>query len=149
MNIKELVNAITQRHSSGGIEVNPPAEISDIAEFEKNTNFVLPADFREFYLTCNGFECTEDLFNMIPINTTRQPSRDFGNNWFYFAEYMINSDMWGLRHTTNGNYEIFNGSFPEIAMTSSLSEFLQRFLKGNIFEAGGLYDWQNELGIKE
>jgi hypothetical protein len=45
-------------------------------------------------------------------------------------------------------YEIFNGRFPEIAMTSSLLEFLNRFLKGNIFGGGGLYEWHNELGIK-
>ncbi len=54
---------------------------------------------------------------------------DNGTDWFYFSEYMIYSDMWGLRLTASKEYEIFNGGFPEIIMTSSLLEFLNRFLK--------------------
>jgi hypothetical protein len=58
---------------------------------------------------------------------------------------MIYSDIWGLRLTADGKYEIFNGSFPDIVMTSSLEEFLNRYLKGNVFDTGGLYDWLAEL----
>ena len=68
----------------------------------------------------------------------------YGNNWFHFSEYMIYSDMWGLRVLNSNQYEIFNDGL-NITLTSSLSEFLQRFLYGNVFETGGLYDWQNEL----
>ena len=49
---------------------------------------------------------------------------------------MIYSDTWGLRLSSKKKYEIFNGSFPEIVMTSSLIEFLNRYLKGNLFEVG-------------
>ena len=85
---------------------------------------------------------------MIPITEIIGKWQDYGENWFYFSEYMIYSDMWGLRISKNGKYEIFNGSYPEKTMTSSLDEFLRRFLKGNVFERGGLYEWQKELEIK-
>lgn len=46
---------------------------------------------------------------------------------------MIYLKMLGLRLNIDGKYE------------SSLEEFHDRFLKGNVFESAGLYDWYNEL----
>jgi hypothetical protein len=146
--MKSLVELIVAKHRNGGIDVYAPATLSDVADFERQIGFCLPTDFREFYLTCNGFGCNEDIFNMIPLQDIMQYRQNYGDNWFYFSEYMIYSDMWGLRRTETGQFEIFNGSYPNENMTSSLTEFLQRFLKGNVFEAGGLYAWQEELGIK-
>ncbi|MCS4224635.1 hypothetical protein M2408_000715 [Sphingobacterium sp. BIGb0165] len=60
---------------------------------------------------------------------------------------MIYSDMWGLRYLGDSRYEIFNATDPTIGMTSSLTEFLQHFLEGNVFDPGGLYKWHQELGI--
>lgn len=146
--MQEIINAIVQKHRDSGIDINPPASLLEIADFENSTGFLLPTDFKEFYLRCNGFGCNEDIFNVLSLSDMRQYSQDYGDNWFYFSEYMLYSDMWGLRLTATGQYEIFNGSYPDKAMTSSLSEFLSRFLKGNVFEKGGLYEWQEELGIK-
>jgi hypothetical protein len=149
MEIKELIKLIAQKHRSYGIDINPPATILDINNFEKCLGFALPTDFKEFYLTCNGFGCTEDIFNMVPLHDILQYQKDYGVSWFYFSEYMIYSDMWGLRLRLSGEYEIFNGSFPEKTMTSSLTEFLKVFLKGNVFDSGGLYQWQEKLGIND
>jgi hypothetical protein len=143
-----VIDLIKQKHHGNGIDVHPPANLSDIVHFEERVGFSLPPDFRDFYLTCNGFGCLEDLFNMTPLRDIGQHPKDFGHNWFYFSEYMIYSDTWGLRLTTDGRYEIFNGSYPVKVMTSSLNVFLQRFLVGNVFEPGGLYQWQAELGIR-
>ncbi|MDJ1495010.1 SMI1/KNR4 family protein [Cytophagaceae bacterium DM2B3-1] len=145
--MKELIELIAQKHWESGIDVNPPANLSEIEDFERLVGFLLPADFREFYLTCNGFACNEDIFNMLPLSIIRQFPKDYGVNWFYFSEYMICSDKWGLRLTSSGEYEIFNGSYPDKALTNSLSEFLKRFLKGNVFDTDGLYDWHDEIGI--
>jgi hypothetical protein len=146
--MKELIDSIAQKHYDSGIDIYPSASLSDIADFEKLMGFSLPTDFKEFYLTCNGFGCNEDIFTMITLANIRQYPQDYGEHWFYFSEYMIYSDTWGLRFTSSGQYEIFNGSYPDKIMTSSLTEFLTRFLKGNVFDAGGLYEWQEELGIK-
>ena len=148
MKINQIIDLIKQKHHVNGIDINPPATLLDITEFERQMGFLLPTDFKEFYLICNGFSCNEDIFDMIPLEDIRRHQENFGNNWFYFSEYMIYADMWGLRLIRQGKYEIFNGSFPDKSMTSSLTEFLQRFLLGNVFETGGLYEWQEELGIK-
>lgn len=147
--MRQLIAQIAQKHTEGGIIINPPAGLSDITDFEKQIGFSLPEGFRSFYLTCNGFGCDEDMFNMITLAYIRGREQDYGNNWFYFCEYMTFSDMWGLRLTPTGHYEIFNGSYPEKSLTSSLTEFLETFHKGNVFESGGLYEWHDKLGIKE
>lgn len=146
--MKDLIDLIRDKNLDSGIEVNPPATLSEIADFERQIGFSLPNDFREFYLTCNGFGCNEDIFNILPLQEIMLYQQDYGDNWFYFSEYMIYSDTWGLRRKTTGQFEIFNGSYPDKTMTSSLTEFLQIFLKGNVFETGGLYEWHDELGIK-
>ncbi|MBL7711530.1 MAG: SMI1/KNR4 family protein [Chitinophagaceae bacterium] len=136
----QIIGLIKQKHKVTGIDINTPANLSDIADFERQIGFSLPTDFKAFYLTCNGFTCHKDIFSIIPLQSITQYPKDFGDNWFYFSEYMIYSDTWGLRLTATGEYEIFNGSYPNKALTSSLSEFLQKFLKGDVFETGGLYD---------
>lgn len=148
MAIKNLIESISQKHYNSGIEIYPPATLTDIKLFEQKIGFTLPSEFREFYSICNGFGCDEDIFNITPLADMMRHPQDFGTNWFYFSEYMIYSDMWGLRLSEAGRYEIFNGSYPTITMTSSLVEFLERFLKGNVFDPGGLYDWHDELKIK-
>jgi hypothetical protein len=148
LNMREIIDAIVQKHRSSGIDVYGPATIAEMVAFEEKIGFPLPEEFREFYLICNGFGCNEDIFNMLSLAQITHYSQDYGNDWFNFSEYMIYSDTWGLRFTSVNKYEIFNGTFPDIAMTSSLLEFLNRFLKGNIFGGGGLYKWHNELGIK-
>ncbi|MGE9313300.1 SMI1/KNR4 family protein [Niabella sp. CJ426] len=147
MKIKELIQSITEKHRSYGIDINPPATAEMLKLFEQQMGFPLPADFVAFYTTCNGFGCTQDIFDMTPLHEIRTYSSDYGSNWFDFAEYMISSDSWGLRYTNNGRYEIFNSIYPGKPMTHSLEEFLEHFLAGNVFDKGGLYDWQEELGI--
>ena len=146
--MKELIAAIKSRHRIRGIYVYEPATPEQIDWFEKRIGFELPADFKQFYSICNGFGCTEDIFNMLQLSTILEYQKDYGSNWFYFSEYMIYSDMWGVRITSEGQYEIFNGSFPDRPLTSTLTEFLSRYLNGEVFDPGGLYEWQEELGIK-
>lgn len=141
--MQQLIAAIEAKHQETGIKVNPPASDDAIKSFEKKTGFSLPPDFTAFYSICNGFECDEDLFRMVALEEIIE-RRDYGKDWFHFAEYMIFSDMWSLRKTQNGQYLILNGSFKSI-LTSSLHEFLERFLQGNVFDENGLYAWQDEL----
>jgi len=145
MKIKELIDAISKKHSQAGIEIYPPASESDIAVFEMQMGFVLPNDFKEFYSLCNGFGCTEDIFNMIPLNAIDR-NNEYRTNYFDFAEYMIYSDSWSVRIVSPTRYQIFND--PELTLTTSLKEFLERFLRGNVFDPGGLYDWHEEVKTK-
>src|SRR6476659_9378094 len=95
MTIRELIASIEQKHKSmEGITIHPPASALEIQNFKKKTGFELPADFKEFYSICNGFECSEDDFNMISLTDIMQNEQGYGKNWYYFAEYMLYSDMW-------------------------------------------------------
>lgn len=145
MTIKEIVNAIERKHRADGIVLNPPNASYEIESFERTIGFVLPADFKEFYSICNGLECDEDIFRIMPLEEILEYERYRGKDWFDFAEYMIYSDAWALRRCANGVYELCNTTVTEIVLTSSLREFLQRFLTGGVFGNGGLYDWQKEL----
>ncbi|WP_369331573.1 SMI1/KNR4 family protein [Danxiaibacter flavus] len=97
MPIINLIESISKKHYSSGIEIYPPATLTDIKLFEQKIGFALPREFREFYSICNGFGCNEDIFNIVSLADTMRHPQDYGTNWFYFAEYMIYSDMWGLR----------------------------------------------------
>lgn len=145
MTMREVIAAIYQKHKDYGITLNPPATELEIRDFEKKLGFSLPADFKEFYSICNGLECTEDIFKMVSLQDALLHDQDYGKNWFHFADYMIYCDMWSLRRRDDGGYEIINRGETELVLTSSLLEFLERFLQGNVFEKGGLYEWHDEL----
>ncbi len=62
----------------------------------------------------------------------------------------IYSDMWFLRKKCNGTYEIANPvGEKETILTRSLYEFLERFLRGNVFDDDGLYEWQEAIGRQQ
>jgi hypothetical protein len=144
--MKELIDAIIAKHGIGQIDVNPPASAHEISAVERRVGFSLPTDFKTFYSLCNGFGCcNEYIFNMIPLSGIVQPVEDFGPDWFYFSEYMIYAEVWGMRLTGEGKYVIFNNLYPEFTLTSSLYEFLDRFLQGSVFGPGGLSPWQDEI----
>jgi cell wall assembly regulator SMI1 len=67
MSIREILEAIYQKHKDSGIELNTPASEQEIQEFEKKIGFPLPDDFKEFYSICDGFECSEDMFRFISL----------------------------------------------------------------------------------
>lgn len=146
--MSELIAAIAGKHRPTGIALNPPASADGLRKFERKTGLLLPADFREFYSVCDGFSCDEDLFNMIPLEDVLDDKRNFGKNWFCFSEYMVYSEVWILRLGDGGKPEILNDAYPGLVLTSSLHEFLERFLLGNVFDPGGLYEWQEGLQAK-
>lgn len=147
--LQQLVDAIAEKHQAYGITVFPPVNPDAIDQFEKHIGFEMPADFKLFYAVCNGYACTDDIFNFKPLSELILYPDDYGDNWFCFCEYMIYSDSWGVRCSPDGSYEIYNTSYSSIPMTTSLELFLHHFLRGGVFEPGGLYDWQEELGIGE
>lgn len=149
--MRDLIEAIAKKHAwfkvapKGAVPVvNPPATPEAIAAFEKKVGFQLPDDFREFYSFCNGFGVDEDIFNMNSLEDVLSYESHYGENWFHFAEYMINSEMWTVRIKPSGAYEIIYDT-ENLVLTGSLNEFLSHFLEGNVFDYGGLMYWSNNL----
>ncbi|PIF47496.1 SMI1/KNR4 family protein SUKH-1 [Chryseobacterium sp. 52] len=137
--MQEILKQIENKNSDYGFKISGPASLDKIKELESNTGFKLPEDFIRFYTICDGFECHTDIFNFLSIDTILA-NKDYGNNWFLFAEYMIYSDFWGLRKNITGDFEFFNSahSIPSHA----LIDFLKAFSQGNIFEKDGISDWE-------
>ncbi len=143
-----LIEAIIAKHRNYSIDVYAAATPAAIIAFEQRIGFALPEDFKTFYRYCNGFGCTEDIFNMTALEEIPGYPDNYGDNWFIFAEYMIYSECWALRCTGTGAYEIFNTGYPDVVLTHSLFIFLEHFLQGNVFEPGGLYTLQEKQGIR-
>jgi len=139
--ITDIIERIQKERVQLGITLYPQASPDEIVAFEVIRQIKLPDDFKTFYRFCNGFESEEDLFRIIPLYEIIE--RGFsghleGEKDFHFAEYMIYSDLWSLSINDKYNsYSIYNNTGKVVVLTNSLSEFLNIFLDGGVFD--GLY----------
>lgn len=144
MTTQDIINDITQNKIQYGITLNEPATELQIKEFENILKIHLPDDIKEFYKFSDGFESIEDLFRIIRLDEIKGYRNELPKNHFYLAEYMIYSDMWVVKLNDDDTYEILEYSFKTV-LTNSFTEFLERFLKGGVFDKGGLYDWKDGI----
>jgi len=143
--IQDIIQIIRQSKDELGITLYAPASSIQIENFEKELNLILPDEIKQFYKFSNGFESAEDIFRIIDLEEILEQKEHYKTNQFYIAEYMIYSDMWEVViNPIANNYSIQEASF-KTTLTSSFAEFLDRFLKGGIFETGGLYDWKEHI----
>lgn len=144
--MQEMMNIISSRKEELGITLYPPAYPYLIEVFEIRMGVKLPEEVRALYLYCNGFESEEDQFRIIPLEEIMERRKEFVKGQFYFAEYMLYCDMWDIQVDANDpdSYGIYNSSY-NILLTNSLVTFLEHFVKGGVFEVGGLIDWQEKL----
>ena len=143
--MKNLIDTIARKNKDIGVKINPPATSEEISEFQKHTSLILPKDFIDFYRICNGFECTDDIFNVLSLEEIRSSTQWYDKNTFTFAEYMISSEEWCVRLLKNGTYQFFFRSNNKISSIESVHQFITAFSKGNVFEKGGLYDLERNL----
>lgn len=148
MTIIEAIDLLKTYNGPLGLTLHAGASEAAIKQVEHRYNIVLPDDFKTFYQFTDGFETVEDIFNMIPLAEIDENFKSYNTN-FDIAEYMIYSDTWGLEINLNdpNDYAIFNvtGENEKIMLSKSLAEFIARFLKGGVFETGGLYAWRDEI----
>jgi len=152
MSIKEAINQLRAYNGPLGLTLHNGATDASLRLVEETFGITLHDDFKEFYRFSDGFETVEDVFNMIPLVEIIDTKKRHVNNPLYIAEYMIYSDMWHLEVNEKNpdEYSIsvvdFHGR--KIVLTNSLGEFISRFLKGGVFEIGGLYAWADEIRAK-
>ena len=150
MSITQAIELLKTYNGPLGLTLHKGASEELISKVESTYNITLPADFKTLYRFTDGFETVEDMFNMIPLSeiiAIKKPNKPL-----WIAEYMIYCDMWGLEATAANpdDYSIFNINYDsdKITLTKSLAEFISRFLKGGVFEIGGLYAWTDEIKAK-
>jgi len=147
MNIEQIIARIEA--GPNDIKLYPAATQSLLESFEDKAKLVLPLDFKALYSFSNGFESAEDLFRIIPLDELMDDwhSENRVGKQFYFAEYLIYSDLWGVRLGEEGkdDYSIYypDSEQRKLFMTSSLAEFLGCFLDAGIYGENGLYDWSH------
>jgi len=149
MDLTDILHALRVNLSAYDITLYAPASASDFARFKRQFHFELPEEVKALYQFCNGFESAEDLFRIIPLDEIVEDQRSPGPNRFYFAEYMLYSDMWevNVNPMDLNSYTISNTGDSVRLLTHSIAEFLSRFLAGGVFGKGGLYDWHAEKKI--
>lgn len=147
LTIQEIIHLIQAEQEKFGITLYIKPTEAEIAAFE-NEVFSLPDDIKTFYRFCDGFESKEDMFRIIPLGEIMEYGRKKGPYECCIAEYMIYCDFWTLSINPNkpNEYRILYGSLDNLTMTNSFAEFLDRFLKGGVFD--GLYEWKDQL-VKE
>jgi hypothetical protein len=122
-----------------------------IHKVERTYGITFPIEFKNFYCFTDGFETVEDIFNMIPLAEIIDIKNMNNEGALYIAEYMIYSDMWQLEINPDdcNDYKIvIKSDGNKLVLTHSLAEFIDRFLKGGVFEIGGLYAWADEIKAK-
>jgi hypothetical protein len=150
MSITQAIELLTTYNGPLGLKLHDGASEELINKVERVYGLNLPADFKMLYRFTDGFETVEDMFNMIPLSeiiAIKKPDKPL-----WIAEYMIYCDMWGLEANAANpdDYSVFNINYDsdKITLTKSLAEFISRFLKGGVFEIGGLYAWADEIKAK-
>jgi hypothetical protein len=150
MSITEAIELLKTYNGPLGLKLHKGASEELISKAENIYNVTFPADFKTFYRFTDGFETVEDIFNMIPLAEMIDNKESHDPLWI--AEYMIYSDMWELEINPDNpeEYSIFCGDFDygKTILTNSLADFIARFLKGGVFEIGGLYAWKDEIKAK-
>jgi hypothetical protein len=150
MLISESIELLKAYNGPLGLTLHKGAGSELISKVEINYGITLPGDFKTLYKFSNGFGTDEDIFNVIPLEEIIENKTH--NKPFWIAEYMIYSDEWSLEIAPGDpdDYSIFviDSNGVKINLTSSLGEFIARFLTGSVFEIGGLYAWADEIKAK-
>jgi hypothetical protein len=152
MHIAESIELLKTYDGPLGLTLRHGTSEELISQVERSFSVVLPADFKTLYRFTDGFETEEDIFNMIRLVEIMDNKTRYNKEPLYFAEYMIYSDMWQLEINPEDPDQylisVVDYQHGRIVLTSSLGEFIARFLKGGVFEIGGLYAWADEIKAK-
>ncbi|MGN6180411.1 MAG: hypothetical protein ACTHNW_14585 [Mucilaginibacter sp.] len=147
MTIQDIIQRIEQNKEALGITLYPPATLRGISNIERTFKLTFPTELRHLYSFCDGFESEEDLFRIVPLDEIQYMSKRLKSNQICIAEYLTYCDFWNMTINADGSYEISEGSFHTV-LTNSLTDFLDHFLTGGVFEAGGLYEWKENIVSK-
>lgn len=130
----------------------PPAPPEAIDKFEEKLSLKLPDDIKAFYRFSNGMEGCDDAFTVISLDEIAGNMKQFRENTFLIAEYMVYSETWAVEvsEDDHNEYQIFviGAEGRPVILTSSFAEFLDRYLKGGVTSKGGLNEWYKEITNK-
>ncbi len=104
-----IQNAITD-WKVDNVKMNPPATMADIEYTESVLNIIFPQDFKEFYLTLNGFDGLDWQRHMItfwPLKMMIEEYDEKENGFIGFADYSLKVNVIGFIRGKEGVYKIY------------------------------------------
>jgi len=153
LRVESIVHKLKNNNTNFSITLNAPASTAELNHLETLLHRELPKELRDFYLLANGLETLDHLFRLLPIDEIIQYINELPDNQIYFAEFMIYSDSWKIvfDDADAQSYSIVNddhGGEP-VSLTNSIFEFFERYLASDgIFGKDGLYEWREEIMLK-
>ena len=142
------VGASLRRHwASHNLEINAGASEAELDSFEAKHGVVLPSDFRDYFLSVNGMppDVVDDgmirfweLGEVEPLPTGAPEYSEPGyienpESLFLFADYSIWTHAYAIRIGSvalPSNEVVIIGYESPVAISSSFSEFVDRYLTG-------------------
>ena len=105
------------------VELNPPATFAEIGDIETALNFKFPDDFKEFYLSANGFngfDWQEHMFTLWPLNLIKDEFKSVhsNGNFIGFSDWLLASHLIGFNKNRPGVFKSYNGDDGELIAES-------------------------------
>lgn len=156
--ILATLQQIQEERRERGFTIFDIAPQSALTDIEQELGRKLPIEIHAFYSQCGGFWDDEDLFRILsPVDILEEVRHARVAHpvrlRFPIADYMIFSDTWDLLLDKQDSeiYYIVNNNHKteeDVVLTSSLTEFIDRFLAEGVFGKGendGLYGWREAI----
>jgi hypothetical protein len=109
--MKEWVQDLISKWTSEGIKLGSNTSLTDIRSVEAHLDFVFPEDFKDFYLSVDGFsdlDWQEHMFTLWPLEMIIGEYNDSKDKDFIgFCDFLIASNNIGYRKSKPGVFKIY------------------------------------------
>ncbi|HXD32974.1 MAG TPA: SMI1/KNR4 family protein [Pyrinomonadaceae bacterium] len=142
--MSSLGESLKKKWLSQRITLNAGASLNEVTWFETKYNVLLPEDFREYFLTTNGFdgsehwEIDENMITFLGLNEVKPLSEYWsspvagGDSYFVFADYSIAAHVYAIRlvsTVTDTNPVVVLWDRQPIQVANSFTEFVEAYLE--------------------
>lgn len=113
--MRNWVDDVIAKWRSEGVELNPPATLTDLEKSEEILSFKFPDDFRQLYLVANAFVDYEWQKHMFSFWSLERITNEFNESsdkrFISFCDFLICSHFIGFDKTRSGIYHLSDGTF--------------------------------------
>ncbi|QQL50996.1 SMI1/KNR4 family protein [Mucilaginibacter ginkgonis] len=129
--MKTWIKEAVLKWESSETKLNPPASLAQLAEVERKLQFTFPEDFRQLYLTANGFEgldWQEHMFSFWSLGRIIDELEDIQNKDIIgFCDFLLNSHIIAFSRTRLGIFKHYE--FKGTEVTDYLTDTFENAVK--------------------
>jgi len=112
------VEKVVAKWESEGVRLNPPANLLEIERVESILGFKFPDDFKQLYLTVNGFEgldWQEHMFTFWPLKMiVKEYQESDTKNFIGFSDFLLASNFIGFNRHRAGVFKKYSAQYSDI-----------------------------------